>query len=101
MHIHNSLDLVNSLHLYPVFHLFRHHAGVINNDRAKILHSDCERMVLLFAQQPYLDQALKLPAGKRQRVDALTLDLTRVKEAEAFDWTSGAPMEMLTLEVRV
>ena len=74
---------------------------MINNDRAKVLHSDCERMVLLFAQQPYLDQALKLPAGKRQRVDALTLDLTRVKEAEAFDWTSGAPMEMLTLEVRV
>ena len=100
MHIHNSLDLVNSLHLYPVFHLFRHHAGVINNDRAKILHSDCERMVLLFAEQPYSEPVMKLPAAKRQRVDALTFDLTRVHAAEAFDWTA-TPLEMLTMEVRV
>ena len=44
-------------------------------------------MVLLFAEQPYSEQGLKLPAAKRQRVDAVTLDLSRVKEAEAFDWT--------------
>eukprot|EP00913_Durusdinium_trenchii_P015855 g14900.t1 len=71
---------------------------VINNDRAKILHSDCERMVLLFAEQPYSEPVMKLPAAKRQRVDALTLDLTRVHAAEAFDWTA-TPLEMLTLEV--
>ena len=73
--------------------------SVINNDRAKVLHSDCERVVLLFASQPYSEHGLKLPAAKRQRVDAVTLDLARVKEAEAFDWTLGAPMEMLSLEV--
>lgn len=66
------------------------HAGfcVINNDRARILHADCERVILLFAEQPY-SEGLKLPTAKRQRVDAVTLDLdvARVKEAEAFDWT--------------
>ena len=60
---------------------------VINNDRARVLHTDCERVVLLFAEQPYSEQGLKLPAAKRQRVDAVTLDLSRVKEAETFDWT--------------
>lgn len=61
---------------------------VINNDRARILHADCERVILLFAEQPY-SEGLKLPTAKRQRVDAVTLDLdvARVKEAEAFDWT--------------
>lgn len=61
---------------------------VINNDRARVLFSDCERVVLLFAEQPYSDN-LKLMKGpaKRQRVDAVTLDLSRVKEAETFDWT--------------
>ena len=66
------------------------HAGfcVINNDRARILHADCERVILLFAEQPY-SEGLKLPTAKRQRADAVTLDLdvARVKEAEAFDWT--------------
>ncbi|CAK9007088.1 unnamed protein product, partial [Durusdinium trenchii] len=55
-------------------------------------------MVLLFAEQPYSEPVMKLPAAKRQRVDALTLDLTRVHAAEAFDWTA-TPLEMLTLEV--
>eukprot|EP00931_Biecheleriopsis_adriatica_P122790 TRINITY_DN97830_c0_g1_i1.p1 TRINITY_DN97830_c0_g1~~TRINITY_DN97830_c0_g1_i1.p1 ORF type:complete len:575 (+),score=193.21 TRINITY_DN97830_c0_g1_i1:106-1830(+) len=69
---------------------------VINNDRARVLYVDCERVVQLFAQQPYSEEAtgVKLPAAKRQRVDALTLDLdlARVQEAEAFDWTQ-APLE--------
>jgi len=45
-------------------------------------------VILLFAEQPY-SEGLKLPTAKRQRVDAVTLDLdvARVKEAEAFDWT--------------
>lgn len=62
---------------------------VINNDRARVLFSDCERVVLLFAEQPYSDnlKLMKGPAAKRQRVDAVTLDLSRVKEAETFDWT--------------
>ena len=73
---------------------------VINNDRAKLLHSDCERVVLRFAAQPYSER-LKLPTAKRQRVEAVTLDLdlARVKEAEQFDWTQ-APMAgaLLSLE---
>lgn len=54
-----------------------------------MLFSDCERVVLLFAEQPYSDnlKLMKGPAAKRQRVDAVTLDLSRVKEAETFDWT--------------
>ena len=66
---------------------------VINNDRARSLHADCERVVLLFAEQPYAEglQLPKQPAAKRQRVDAFTLDLdlAKVQEAEAFDWTQA------------
>ena len=66
---------------------------VINNDRARSLHADCERVVLLFAERPYVEglQMPKLPAAKRQRVDAFTLDLdlTKVQDAEAFDWTQA------------
>ena len=73
---------------------------VINNDRAKVLHTDCERLVLRFAAEPYSER-LKLPTAKRPRVEAVTLDLdlARVKEAEHFDWTQ-APMQeaLLTLE---
>ena len=64
---------------------------VINNDRAKALHGDCERLVLLFAQ-PFSSREKDLrPAAKRQRVEAVTLelDLAKVKEAEAFDWTQA------------
>ena len=77
---------------------------VINNDRARSLHADCERVVLLFAERPYLEglQLPKLPVSKRQRVDAFTLDLdlTKVQEAEAFDWTQ-APLgdsQLLSLD---
>lgn len=68
---------------------------VLNNEQAKALYSDCERIVIAFAQQPYADgSAVKLPVAKRQRVDALTLDLdiSKVQESEQFDW-GPAPVE--------
>eukprot|EP00930_Biecheleria_cincta_P017747 TRINITY_DN14006_c0_g1_i1.p1 TRINITY_DN14006_c0_g1~~TRINITY_DN14006_c0_g1_i1.p1 ORF type:complete len:579 (+),score=128.50 TRINITY_DN14006_c0_g1_i1:247-1737(+) len=66
---------------------------VINNERIRILYGDCERAVILFAQQPFAEEGgIKLPATKRQRVEALTLDLdlSRVQECEAFDWTQAS-----------
>ncbi|CAK0888075.1 unnamed protein product, partial [Prorocentrum cordatum] len=67
---------------------------VINNERARTLYADCERVILTFATQPFGEsrQGLKLPAAKKQRVDALTLDLTMVRDSETFDW-SQAPLE--------
>eukprot|EP00927_Polykrikos_kofoidii_P071634 TRINITY_DN67891_c0_g1_i1.p1 TRINITY_DN67891_c0_g1~~TRINITY_DN67891_c0_g1_i1.p1 ORF type:complete len:609 (-),score=88.00 TRINITY_DN67891_c0_g1_i1:121-1812(-) len=77
---------------------------VINNERARVLQGDCERVVILFAQQPSVEEAkgIKLPAAKRQRVDALTLDLdlAKVREAEAFDWTQAPLEEGVLLQLR-
>ncbi|CAJ1451868.1 unnamed protein product [Effrenium voratum] len=66
---------------------------VINNERARSLYYDSERVVLMFARQPFTeDSKIRLPAAKRQRMEAaLTLDLD-VSKAEAFDWTQ-APLE--------
>eukprot|EP00928_Gymnodinium_smaydae_P024836 TRINITY_DN19983_c0_g5_i1.p1 TRINITY_DN19983_c0_g5~~TRINITY_DN19983_c0_g5_i1.p1 ORF type:complete len:621 (+),score=151.76 TRINITY_DN19983_c0_g5_i1:173-1864(+) len=73
---------------------------VVSNERARALLGDCERVVLQFSQQPYAEDSrgLKLPPSKRQRVDAYTLDLdlSKVQESEAFDWTQ-APLEDGTL----
>lgn len=70
---------------------------VINNERARCLFADGERVVLMFARQPFAegDNKIRLPAAKRQRMEAaltLELDLARVEAAEAFDWTQ-APLE--------
>jgi len=69
---------------------------VINNERAKSLHVDCERLVFAFSQKPFGDegQCMRLPPTKRKHADALTLDLdlAKVQESEAFDWTQ-APLE--------
>lgn len=70
---------------------------VINNDRARSLYGDCERLVLMFARKPFGegDNSIKLPAAKRPRMEAaltLDLDLARVEANEAFDWTQ-APLE--------
>lgn len=70
---------------------------VINNERARALFVDCERVVLAFARQPFAegDSKLKLPAAKRPKMEAaltLNLDLARVEASEAFDWTQ-APLE--------
>lgn len=71
---------------------------VINNERAKTLFCDCERVILMFVRQPFSeggDTTLKLPAAKRPRLEAtltLDLDLARVEASEAFDWTR-APLE--------
>lgn len=70
---------------------------VISNERARSLYSDCERMVLMFARQPFAatDNTIRLPAAKRPRMEAaltLDLDLARVEASEAFDWTQ-APLE--------
>ncbi|CAE8608802.1 unnamed protein product, partial [Polarella glacialis] len=70
---------------------------VINNERARALFCDCERVVLMFARQPFAegDNKIRLPAAKRQRMEAaltLDLDLSRVEASEAFDWTQ-APLE--------
>mmetsp|Transcript_104338 Transcript_104338/g.185521 ORF Transcript_104338/g.185521 Transcript_104338/m.185521 type:complete len:496 (-) Transcript_104338:28-1515(-) len=70
---------------------------VLNNERARALFSDCERVVLMFARQPFTegDNKIRLPAAKRQRMEAaltLDLDLARVEASEAFDWTQ-APLE--------
>eukprot|EP00443_Scrippsiella_acuminata_P048445 CAMPEP_0115174222 /NCGR_PEP_ID=MMETSP0270-20121206/3726_1 /TAXON_ID=71861 /ORGANISM="Scrippsiella trochoidea, Strain CCMP3099" /LENGTH=185 /DNA_ID=CAMNT_0002587051 /DNA_START=49 /DNA_END=603 /DNA_ORIENTATION=- len=73
---------------------------VLNNERARTLHGDCERLVLAFSQQPFGDEGktMRLPNGKRKQADALTLDLdvSKVQESEAFDW-SQAPLEEGTL----
>eukprot|EP00747_Dinoflagellata_sp_TGD_P182335 gnl/TRDRNA2_/TRDRNA2_36553_c0_seq2.p1 gnl/TRDRNA2_/TRDRNA2_36553_c0~~gnl/TRDRNA2_/TRDRNA2_36553_c0_seq2.p1 ORF type:complete len:561 (+),score=134.85 gnl/TRDRNA2_/TRDRNA2_36553_c0_seq2:123-1685(+) len=70
---------------------------VINNERAKVLHTDCERLVCMFARRPYAegDNSIRLPAAKRPKMEAaltLDLDLARVEASEAFDWTQ-APLE--------
>mmetsp|Transcript_32302 Transcript_32302/g.89219 ORF Transcript_32302/g.89219 Transcript_32302/m.89219 type:complete len:526 (-) Transcript_32302:115-1692(-) len=71
---------------------------VINNERARALFCDCERVVLMFARQPFTeaaDSAIRLPAAKRPRIEAaltLDIDLARVEASEAFDWTQ-APLE--------
>mmetsp|Transcript_45457 Transcript_45457/g.89972 ORF Transcript_45457/g.89972 Transcript_45457/m.89972 type:complete len:555 (-) Transcript_45457:67-1731(-) len=70
---------------------------VINNERARALFTDCERVVLTFARQPFTGSGggLSLPAAKRPRMEAaltLDLDLARVEASEAFDWTQ-APLE--------
>eukprot|EP00438_Fugacium_kawagutii_P030284 Skav225214 [mRNA] locus=scaffold1041:248632:249864:- [translate_table: standard] len=69
---------------------------VINNERARSLYFDSERVVLMFARQPFTeDHKIRLPAAKRQRMEAaltLDLDLSRVEACEAFDWTR-APLE--------
>jgi len=62
---------------------------VINNERARSLYFDSERVVLMFARQPFTeDHKIRLPAAKRQRMEAaltLDLDLARVEACEAFD----------------
>ena len=69
---------------------------VINNERARALYFDSERVVLMFARQPFTeDHKIRLPTAKRQRIEAavtLDLDLARVEACEAFDWTQ-APLE--------
>eukprot|EP00930_Biecheleria_cincta_P073196 TRINITY_DN60511_c0_g1_i1.p1 TRINITY_DN60511_c0_g1~~TRINITY_DN60511_c0_g1_i1.p1 ORF type:complete len:493 (-),score=107.88 TRINITY_DN60511_c0_g1_i1:228-1706(-) len=70
---------------------------VINNERARCLFAEGERVVLMFARQPFDegDNKVRLPAAKRHRMEAaltLELDLARVEAAEAFDWTQ-APLE--------
>lgn len=70
---------------------------VLNNERSRSLFSDCERLVIMFARQPFAgaDSAVRLPAAKRPRMEvALTLglDLARIEASEAFDWTQ-APLE--------
>lgn len=78
---------------------------VINNERARTLYSECERVVILFSQRPSGTEgeggSLKLPAAKRQRVDALTLDLdlATVREAETFDWTQTPLEEGVFLQI--
>ncbi|CAK0796569.1 unnamed protein product, partial [Prorocentrum cordatum] len=70
---------------------------VINNERARALFSDCERVVLMFARQPFSEgnSKIRLPAAKRPRMESaltLDLDLARVEASEQFDWTQ-APLE--------
>lgn len=70
---------------------------VINNERARALCCDCERVVFMFAQKPFAegDNTIRLPNAKRPRMEAaLTLDLNlaRVEASEAFDWTE-VPLE--------
>lgn len=65
---------------------------VVNNERARALHSDCERVVMMFSRRPF-GEASKLPAKRQAREAALTLDLDLASVAqEAFDWTQ-APLE--------
>lgn len=62
---------------------------VINNDRARILFTDCERLVAVFAQTPSLEEAsrVQLPK-KRQRVDVtLDLSLAQLQHTEELDWS--------------
>lgn len=65
---------------------------VLNNERAKALFGDCERLVMAFAQRPFCEDGLRLPPARKQQADALTLDLDlgNVRDSEAFDW---APLE--------
>mmetsp|Transcript_120572 Transcript_120572/g.191169 ORF Transcript_120572/g.191169 Transcript_120572/m.191169 type:complete len:544 (+) Transcript_120572:70-1701(+) len=70
---------------------------VLNNERARLLYTDCERVVLMFAQRNIAEAGgkdLKLPAAKRQKTDALTLDLdlAKVHDSEVFNWTQ-TPLE--------
>ena len=68
---------------------------VLNNERARTLYFDSERVVLMFARQPFTDDKIRLPAAKRQRMEAaltLDLDLARVEAGESFNWTQ-APLE--------
>eukprot|EP00405_Crypthecodinium_cohnii_P022923 CAMPEP_0206474042 /NCGR_PEP_ID=MMETSP0324_2-20121206/33239_1 /ASSEMBLY_ACC=CAM_ASM_000836 /TAXON_ID=2866 /ORGANISM="Crypthecodinium cohnii, Strain Seligo" /LENGTH=511 /DNA_ID=CAMNT_0053949115 /DNA_START=153 /DNA_END=1685 /DNA_ORIENTATION=- len=72
---------------------------VINNERARTLFSDCERVVLAFTRQPYSEgggeSKLRLPPAKRPRMEAsltLDLDLSKVEASEQFDWNQ-APLE--------
>lgn len=72
---------------------------VLNNDRVRGLHVDCERLVLTFSQRGDDGAALRLAPTKRRHVDAMTLDLDvgKVREAEAFDWTPLEPGDLLQL----
>ena len=68
---------------------------VLNNERARALYFDSERVVLMFARQPFTEDKIRLPAAKRQRMEAaltLDLDLARVEACETFNWTQ-APLE--------
>lgn len=70
---------------------------VVNNERARMLFVDSERVALMFARQPFAegDNRIRLPAAKKPRMEAaltLDLDLARVEASEAFDWTQ-APLE--------
>lgn len=70
--------------------------SVLNNERARLLYTDSERVVVMFSQRPIGEDALgsKLPAAKRQRTDALSLnlELSKVPESEMFNW-SQTPLE--------
>eukprot|EP00929_Paragymnodinium_shiwhaense_P062837 TRINITY_DN31389_c0_g1_i1.p1 TRINITY_DN31389_c0_g1~~TRINITY_DN31389_c0_g1_i1.p1 ORF type:complete len:530 (-),score=149.57 TRINITY_DN31389_c0_g1_i1:111-1700(-) len=81
--------------------------SVINNEKSKALHNDCERVVLLFNQRPLVSgdaaaRGEKTPA-KRQRVDAMTLDLdiSKVKEGETMDWSQTPMKEDALLQLRL
>ncbi|CAE7349082.1 usp33 [Symbiodinium natans] len=68
---------------------------VLNNERARALYCDSERVVLMFARQPFTEDKIRLPAAKRQRMEAaltLDLDLAKVEACETFNWTQ-APLE--------
>lgn len=70
---------------------------VINNERARLLFCDCERVVQMFTRRPFVEgeDKLCLPATKRPKIEAaltLNLDLARVEASETFDWTQ-APLE--------
>jgi len=70
---------------------------MINNERARTLYCDCERVVLMFARQPTSDgdNTIRLPASKRPRMEAsltLDIDLAKLDNSGAFDWTQ-APLE--------
>ena len=68
---------------------------VLNNERARALYFDSERLVLMFARQPFTEDKIRLPAAKRQRMEAaltLDLDLAKVEACETFNWTQ-APLE--------
>ena len=42
---------------------------VLNNERAKALFGDCERLVMAFAQRPFCEEGLRLPPARKQQVD--------------------------------
>lgn len=66
---------------------------VINNERLRVLCLDCERLVLAFDQSLAGEggQAARPLPTKRKASEALTLDLdvSKLQEAEAFDWTQA------------